>query len=271
MMSPWRYPGGKARLSKTIIARLPAREWSSFTEPFVGGGGLTFAILPRVVPGSPIHLNDADPRVAAWWQVMIGPQARFDQLVEMLSEYTPTVSGFYWHRDNGLRSGRLVERAFAAMVTNRCAFSGILSGGPIGGNEQRSKYDVGCRYNPTGLARRHVQAREFLSRYDVRVTSEDFREFLDDAPDTEDDLWYLDPPYVRQGPRLYPTTFDVHDHDELASRVLKTDASWAASYDNDPYVHEKYADESVSVLGVNARYTITAKKRMATELLILPD
>jgi len=271
MMSPWRYPGGKARLSKTIIARLPAREWTGYAEPFVGGGGFTFAVLPRIRPGSPVHLNDADPRVAAWWQVMIGPQANFDRLVEKIATYEPTLKSFYEHRDKGLKSGRLVDRAFSVIATNRCAFSGILSGGPIGGNAQTSKYDVACRYNPQGLAKRHRAARALLSRYDVTVGSADFREFLDGAPAEPDTLWYLDPPYVRQGPRLYPTTFDVHDHDELASRVLKTDASWAASYDNDPYVHEKYADESVSVLGVNARYTITAKKRMATELLILPD
>lgn len=270
-MSPWRYPGGKARLSKTILSHMPERTWDGYVEPFVGGGGFTFTALQHVEPGSPVRLNDADPRVAAWWQVMAGSEENFSRLLEMLEAYEPTVKSFYLHRDKGLTSGRLVERAFSAMVTNRCSFSGILSGGPIGGPQQASQYDVGCRYNTDALVKKHVKARELLSKFDVSVTSWDFREFLDESPDTENVLWYLDPPYVRQGPSLYPTHFDRHDHDELAARVLKAKAYWAVSYDNDDYVHEKYSNEPVQIIDVAARYTISAKKRFTSEVLILPQ
>lgn len=269
-VSPWRYPGGKARLASKILPRLPEREWNGYAEPFVGGGGLTFAFLPLVKHGSLVQLNDADPRVAAWWSVLTGSQKNFDELISRLSEYDPTVKSFYHYRDKGLKSGRLVDRAFSAMVTNRCAFSGILSGGPIGGPSQGSQYDVACRYNPKRLVQLHERARAALSVYDVQVTSQDFREFLDSAQDDSGVFWYLDPPYVRQGPTLYPTHFDQTDHEDLAKRVLATDSGWAVSYDDAQWVQDRFVDEPVELIEIPVRYTITAKKEYTSELLIVP-
>ena len=48
--SPLRYPGGKTKALRQIIPYLPAR-FSSYREPFVGGGAVFIASAPDVRDG----------------------------------------------------------------------------------------------------------------------------------------------------------------------------------------------------------------------------
>lgn len=264
--TPWRYPGGKSRLASKISDLMPPT-LDSLVEPFVGGGGATMALLPHVTKGSRVVLNDADPRVAAWWSVVIGKQAAFGELLERLEGFTPTVAAFQRLQRNSLRSGRLVDRAFAAIAINRCAYSGILDAGPIGGKGQKSAYDVGCRYNPTRLVSNHEKVRAALLDYEVIVTSEDYRKTLAN----HNGFVYADPPYVVQGTNLYPTTFDRRDHEELADLVTQRE-SWAVSYDDDPWVRERYAEHQIhdlsTIYSVNS--VIKGPRARRVELLVVP-
>lgn len=264
--TPWRYPGGKARLAKAISARVPER-LDGLVEPFVGGGGATMALLPHVVSGGRIVLNDADPRVAAWWSVISGPQSGFDELVRLVEGFEPTVPRFLRLQRQSLRSGRLVERAFAAIAINRCAYSGILDAGPIGGKGQKSEYDVGCRYNPERLGKVHRRVRALLEDHEVIVTSEDFRKTLANY----DGFVYADPPYVVQGTTLYPTTFDRRDHEELADLVTSRE-SWAVSYDDDEWVRTRYDAHEIHELNTiySVNSVIKGPRARRMELLVTP-
>lgn len=264
--SPWRYPGGKSRLAAAIEAHVPKR-FDALVEPFVGGGGATLALLPHVAPGGRVVLNDADPRVAAWWSVVAGPRDGYEELREKVAGFKPTVSKFLRLQKTSLRSGRLEDRAFAAIAINRCSYSGILDAGPIGGVGQNSAYGVDCRYNAKRLVQLHDQVRHMLSFYEVSVTSEDFRKTLS----TYEGFVYADPPYVVQGKTLYPTTFDQRDHEDLADLVLGRD-SWAVSYDDDPWVRARYEHHQVvdlsTVYSVNS--AVKGPRARRTELLVVP-
>lgn len=265
--TPWRYPGGKTRLSRKISELIPD-EISGLVEPFVGGGGATMGLLPHVRRGGRVVLNDADPRVAAWWSVVAGPQDQFDELVRLVENFTPTVPKFQRLQRQSLRSGRLVDRAFAAIAINRCAYSGILDAGPIGGKGQLSEYDVGCRYNPPRLTRSHQKVRDLLGQYEVIVLSEDFRKALE----SHEGYVYADPPYIVQGTNLYPTTFDLRDHEELADLVTARQ-SWSVSYDDDPWVRQRYVDHRIiemnTIYSVNS--VIKGPRARRVELLVTPN
>lgn len=262
--TPWRYPGGKSKLIKKILPFIP-QGLDSFVEPFVGGGGATMALLGHVNPGGRVVLNDADPRVAAWWSVVIGPQQDFDELLDRLHGFAPTVPRFLSLQRKSLSSGRAVERAFAAIAINRCAYSGILDAGPIGGKGQKSEYDVGCRYNPDRMVSTHREVRELLSGYDVTVSSDDFRDVLS----RHEGFVYGDPPYVVQGTKLYPTAFDMRDHEDFADMVTSRD-QWAISYDDNPWVRERYADHTIhdlsTIYSVNS--VIKGPRARRVELLV---
>jgi len=59
--SIFRYPGGKAKVQKKILARAP-KSFSEYREPFVGGGGIFFGIDPV---GKRRWINDMHPGLIA--------------------------------------------------------------------------------------------------------------------------------------------------------------------------------------------------------------
>lgn len=268
VQSPWRYPGGKARIAQKILAELEDREWTNFVEPFVGGGGFTLAALAHTPPGGIVQLNDADDRVAAWWEVVaLGSDADFERLCCMVLEYEPTVKSFLQYRDKSRKSARLVEKSFAAFVTNRTSFSGILDAGPEGGYKQDGEWKINYKWRPEVSVDRHREVRKLLQQFDVRVEHKDFRDFLRGA-EQFDTFWYLDPPYVGKGHRCYPTHFDLTDHEDLVWLVREHTDFWAISYDDTPWVREQYRD--VRIIEIPVTYSVTAKRPGKIELLILP-
>jgi DNA adenine methylase len=54
--SPLRYPGGKTKALRQIVAFLPA-QFASYRKPFVGGGSL-FIHLKQQRPQLPVWIND---------------------------------------------------------------------------------------------------------------------------------------------------------------------------------------------------------------------
>ena len=47
-----------------------------------------------------------------------------------------------------------LEIGFAAFYLNRCNFSGVIKGGPIGGINQTGKWKIDARFNKEDLIRR---------------------------------------------------------------------------------------------------------------------
>lgn len=260
--SPWRYPGGKNRLSAAIVPHLA--DIIDYCEPFVGGGSMALAMCGKPSVTS-VLLNDGDLRVGAWWAVLADPDPTdFEILMGMLTSYVPTVDNFRKFQKDATEVR--MERAFAGMVTNRCAYSGIMSGGPIGGTAQVSDYTVGCRYNPMRLIVQHRAVRAALLSKQATVMVGDFRDCIEStSPDT---FLYLDPPYVQVGKDLYPKSLD--DHEDLAV-LLDERGSWLLSYDDHEWVRDRYAKhiiEPVEVYySISPKPTIGAKR---TELLIRP-
>src|SRR5690606_32232100 len=109
-------------------------------------------------------LADADPMVAAFWQVAA---ARTEELIGRISEEHSkyVLSGGskalerwdFWRswkpRPEASQATSSLELATKCLFLNRTTFSGILHGqaGPIGGRSQSSDYGIGCRFNLPAL------------------------------------------------------------------------------------------------------------------------
>lgn len=267
--SPWRYPGGKTRLAAGILPLIPP-DMTDYCEPFVGGGGVTLPALGRIPDGAKVALNDADPRVAAWWQVLTGGREAFGGLLSMIEGTEPTVEMFNHIQKWGLDPVNVqLFRAFAGIFLNRCAYSGILSGGPIGGQGQLSQYGVGCRYNRPKLRKNHEAVYALLARHEVTATALDFRHVMKAA--AADAFIYADPPYRAKGAALYPAEFTEDDHEDLARLLQDHPGQWVLSYDDHPWVRERYADCLIEP--VFTHYTVTSQRPeriRGSELLIRP-
>ena len=76
--SPLRYPGGKAKLSTFLIEVMRANGMVQplYVEPYAGGAGAALRLLFEEFVEA-IAVNDADPRIRAFWEAVTGQADRF--------------------------------------------------------------------------------------------------------------------------------------------------------------------------------------------------
>jgi DNA adenine methylase len=255
-LSPFRYPGAKARLAPQLLSVLSPQisRSGSYAEPFVGGGSIVLSVAEKH-PRARIHLNDKDFRIASFWRVVVGSVDNFDWLLHALRE-PPTIARF---RELSEPTHDTLTAAYAALFLNRCSFSGIIGSGPIGGWEQRGTYKLGCRYNYKALSTSLVKCREMLFGRTI-VSCADAVSVIG-GPATH----YIDPPYFHRGKELYSAEVD---HIRLASHLRAFTMPWVLSYDHCPEIRSLYAWANISELSV--RYCVKNKWSNRKELLICP-
>jgi DNA adenine methylase len=225
-------------------------------EPFAGGASTSL----RLVGAGTVEralLADADPMVAAFWQVAA---SRTRELIDRISQEHAdfiAVGGKkalerwdYWRgwsvSPGVTRPTRDLELATKCLFLNRTTFSGILHGqaGPIGGRSQTSSYGIGCRFNLVSL----VERLEYVGHlYDagriVDVWLSDWKATLHNVATHYKTLLpnrviaYLDPPYLSKSGKLYRRSFDV------SAAVAGTDFDWMAGLQH--YNLAKYLREEM--------------------------
>jgi DNA adenine methylase len=235
-------------------------------EPFAGGASTTLRLLGAGTVERAL-LADADPMVAAFWQVAA---ARTDELIDRISdEHATHVAGGgetaltrwdYWRTwspSPGMtRATEDLELATKCLFLNRTTFSGILHGhaGPIGGRAQTSEYHIGCRFNLDSLVGRlEFVGHLYATRRLVDVWRSDWKATLHGVASAYKTLLpdrvvaYLDPPYLTKSGKLYGRSFDRKagsgkdldwvagaQHRLLAEHLRREmQHRWILSYDHD--------------------------------------
>ncbi len=264
----FRYPGGKSRLYKHIEPYLMERYNGSLIIPFVGAGHVTTRFLKKKTPNF-VWLNDIDFGITSFWKAVYFYPLKF---LNKLKKYEPIKEDFYIYKDilDDVKSAPagvedITDIALIKLVIHQISYSGLgcMAGGPIGGKNQTSKYDVGCRWNPTNLAKSIWETHLNLKKSEVRITSWDFRQVL--ADNRCDGTLYLDPPYYEQGSALYTNSLTKEDHWEL-SELLFNRKEWVLSYDDNSFIHNLY--NFASIHSLDTTYSIKGA-RQRKELLIV--
>lgn len=265
-LTPFRYPGSKNKLLPALTPHIENMMGgkNKFADVFVGGGSVLLETAAKF-PKTELFANDKDHWMYSFWKV-VSSQDKNDlgQLLELLGR-KPTVKLFYELREDNTQDD--VMCAYKALFFNRTAFSGILTSGPIGGAEQKSKWTVDCRYNEKALKKQVVECNKLLAGRTV-VTNKDFVDcgWINNS----DIVLYLDPPYYVKGGMLYRPQMNASDHQMLAS-LLSARQHWVLSYDDCPEVRKFYSANTITT--IPARYCINGKKvnwSNKNELIITP-
>jgi DNA adenine methylase len=244
--SPLRYPGGKNRAVKAILALIPEQE-TKLCSPFLGGGSIELACTPRMqVLGSDVF----EPLVTFWQVLLETPR----KLADKVALYHPlSRDGFYGLQEQHTKTRTALDTAAAFFVLNRASYSGTtLSGGMSPGHP---------RFNPSSIER----LRSFRTT-NFKVKRSDFREVI---PKQDDVFLYLDPPYMN-AQALYGVRGGAHkdfDHRGLAELLYKRDR-WIMSYNNSPEIRDVY--KNYRIVDVSWTYGMNKSKR-SNEVLILSD
>lgn len=258
----FRYPGGKTKLipiTELYLSQLGFKDGDAFHDVFVGGGAIATHVA-KTHRYSHIYLNDLDPWISAFWSVIIGDWQAFAELKGHI-ENKPTIELFKELRET--EPIDIVEEAYRAVFFNRTTFSGILTSGPIGGYNQKSKWTIDCRYNITRLQNEMEKLRKLLLNR-TTVTKLDAIEYI---KRNDSGFLYLDPPYFKEGAGLYRFTID---HKGLA-RELLTRKRWLLFYDDNIKIRKLYDTYTSEI---PTRYSIAGHKyhwKGKKELIITPQ
>jgi DNA adenine methylase len=217
------YPGGKTTIAQWIINQLPEHE--VYVEPFGGSAGVM-----ANKPESPLEVyNDTASLCVDFFRAV---KHRPDEL-EHWVQTTPYSRELFEEYTEKLQQDPpedLVERAgmFWFMQSAAFAGSGILSDGG------------GTSYAPSTRATRSPKPRKTKSQADnINNVCERFRtvqiEHLDfetvfEKYDSQDTVFYCDPPYVGDGEACYETGKGNFNHSRFVESLHDLDGKWLISY-----------------------------------------
>lgn len=273
-----RYPGSKDKITKKILQHFPPwlidqlfqSERLEYREPFFGGGAVGFDALAMLPSRARVWLNDKDFAMACLWRSVYQDH---EKLINLVDSFHPSTDAFYKFKEE---DGRLdidpVIVGFRKFALHQISFSGLgaKAGGPIGGREQSSKYNVDCRWNASRHKSEIMKRHRLLSRFSsVKISSGDFAKLVDGAPPSS--FIYLDPPYYEKGGQLYKFNMDDADHVRLASSLRSCAASWVLSYDDHAIIRNLYSWAEIHE--INLTYTIakaSETRRKNSEVVIKP-
>lgn len=264
--SPFRYPGGKAKLYKQFHKLINENNLQNciYVEPFCGGAGLAMKLLLRG-DVSKIIINDIDPAIYAVWYCVLNKTEDFCNKIENIKisiEEREKQKEIYSKKD----ISDIFSLGVATLYLNRVNRSGILKAGVIGGKKQNGNYKMDCRFNKTKLIeiiRKIAEEKDNIEIYNMNAI-----QFLNKVKRevSDNSLFYLDPPYYNQGSKLYTNFFSPCDHEILCNYVKNIkNLNWIVTYDNVPEIIDLYKDFNPQEYDIT--YT-TEKKRKGKELLI---
>lgn len=238
-----RYPGGKTRFVNFISEAIALSEEGPrvLVEPFCGGAGASIALLESEGIER-ISLNDLDPLVASFWQVVFGKsrETRHDinWLIGKVESTKPTIEE--WKRQKSLNPRSIREAAWKCLFLNRTSFNGILhQAGPIGGWGQTNR-TLDVRFRPEKLIRRLNALYDRRRQVDA-VECMDWRQFTSRYRLSRSAYIYLDPPYYHRAEQLYGHVFNDRAHVTMRDYLLNLPTPWMLSYDDAHEVRSLYS------------------------------
>ena len=239
--SPLRYPGGKNKLSAFIAKLCLDNEIDGhYVEPYSGGASVAlFLLLEGYV--RQVTINDKDRSIFAFWYSVLH---KTDQLCELILETEVSIDE--WRRQRAVQANKsgsdLLDLGFSTFFLNRTNRSGILTGGVIGGVDQRGKYLMDCRYNKTELIRRIQDIAK--RKNDIRLfdyDAIDLVEIVQNEATDENIIFYFDPPYYNKASTLYMNHYKEETHQEVSEAIRSIqNIKWIVSYDNVAEIRKLY-------------------------------
>lgn len=187
-VSFFRYPGGKSKLCNQIIGKLKQLagfDRLEYREPFFGGGSIGSILLSQPNNISRIWINDFDLGISALWTSVI----RYpDLLKERVMSFVPSVERFDEYKQLLMSHDlpvfnpnnddiALVEYGFMKLAIHQISYSGLgtMSGGPLGGREQKSTYPIDCRWSPQYICKKiDKRVRHTATAYSAKLASVSF-------------------------------------------------------------------------------------------------
>ena len=250
-----KWVGGKRQLLDTLTPLLPNR-FTTYCEPFVGGGAMLFNMQPNTA-----YVNDINSELIRVYNVI---QKDVENLISTLSEFKNESDFFYsvrdWDRDRAKYTELSdVQKAARILYLNKTCFNGLYRVNNAG--EFNSPF--GNYKNPNIVNAPVLRAvSSYLNSATIYLTSKDYAEVLKSLPIGA--FVYLDPPY---DPIYDTSSFTVYSKggfsredqirlreccDDLTARGIK----FMLSNSSTEFIREQYS--AYNILTVQAKRAINS-------------
>lgn len=255
-----KWVGGKRALVPEIIKRLPAHDFGTYWEPFVGGGAVFFALDSRITNA---ELSDTNLDLAITYRVV---QKHLEDLLIALRELASRHSKDHYLRirreTNTVDSVRLAARF---IYLNKTCYNGLYR------VNRRNEFNVpmGSYRNPTICDEDNLRAAsQVLTKAAIQCRS------FEKVSPREGDLVYCDPPYHKTFTGYTENGFKVEDQERLRDACLEWQRAGAhviVSNSNTDLIRDLYAD-GFDVHHVHGRRSVNCRgsdRGSTPELLIV--
>ena len=243
--SPLRYPGGKNKLSGFLAKICIDNNINGhYVEPYSGGASVALFLLMEGYI-SRVTINDKDRSIYAFWHSVLN---KTKQLCKLIDETEISVEEWRRQREiqNRKKTADLLELGFSTFFLNRTNRSGIINAGVIGGIEQNGNYLMDCRYNKVDLIERIQNIAK--KKKNIRLYKKDAIKLIDkiqQEANSENVIFYFDPPYFLKASTLYMNHYKEHNHEEVSEKIKNIrNIRWIVSYDNVPEIKNLYTNIS---------------------------
>jgi len=223
MTRTFSYPGGKQRLSDWIINHLPAHE--VYVEPFGGSAG----VLANK-PESQIEVyNDTASLCVDFFRALKNHPDELEHWVQS-TPYSRELYNEYIQKLEHNRPDDLVSRAGMFWYTQSASFaaSGVLSSG--GG----TSFSIDTSACSTTNAETHKSTADNIQNVcerfrKVQIEHLDFDRVFEKY-DSQNTVFYCDPPYVGDGESCYKTGEGRFNHSRFVESLHDLNGKWLVSY-----------------------------------------
>lgn len=264
-----KWAGGKRQLLPQIKQRMP-KQYKKYYEPFVGGGAVTFELMPENA-----KINDINRAlVNAYKQISNDPKAFLECINCLDSDMWEDGKAYYYtmreqYNDKLMREEFDEELAALFVFINKHCFNGLY--------RVNGKGLFNVPYNNSRRKSCTEEAIMATSEYlkTITITEGDFEEACKEAG--KEDFVFIDSPYAPLNPTSFESYtkegFDIESHKRLAKlydELTEKGCYCMLTNHNTQLIHELYKNKGYTINPVSVKRMINsdASNRVGEEVII---
>jgi len=257
-----KWAGGKRQLLKEIRKHIPDK-FSTYYEPFLGGGAVLFELQPnRAV------VNDINEELMNVYLVI---KDHVEELIEELKKHDKENSREYYYEIRSLDRDKdkynqlsNIQRASRIIYLNKTCYNGLFRVNSQG----QFNVPYGRYKNPDIVNEVTLRAvSNYFNKANITFKCGDFEEAVKGA--REGSFVYLDPPYDPVSDTSSFTGYDINGFDKeeqirlknLCDKLNKKGVKFLLSNSATDFILDLYKDYNITIVQANRAINSKANKR----------
>lgn len=262
-----KWAGGKRQILDDIKKYIPEK-FSSYYEPFVGGGAVLFELQPKKAV-----INDANKHIINVYRVI---KNNIDALITDLKKHKNEEDYYYkiraLDRKDIFQEMSAVEKASRILYLNKTCYNGLFRVNSSG----EFNVPFGRYKNPDIVNEGVLRAvHNYLNNNNIRIFNADFEEAMKGM--RKEAFVYFDPPYHPISDSSYFTGYTLDGFNKkdqirlkkLCDNLDKRNCRFLLSNSGAEFIQNLYSDYKIEVVKAKRSINSNANKRGAIKEILV--